>query len=120
MKKGISAILVLILALLFLTTGAKAQGFNCSSSGLKTDDALIASGIKQLCGIMVITNGSNDATIILYDSGTGANGTVLFKATIASAANFGGATFTNVIRTTKGIYADVTGTGAAYIVYYVK
>jgi hypothetical protein len=109
----------LFLALVFLAPIAEAQ-VSCSSSGLKTSDGLIAAGIKNLCGVLVISDGNNDASIVVYDSASGATGTVLFKGTVAKAANFGGATFGNVVRTTKGIYADVTGSGASYIIYYVK
>jgi predicted ribonuclease toxin of YeeF-YezG toxin-antitoxin module len=119
MKKRFLGSFVLLVALVFLVPIAGAQVL-CSSSGLKTGDALIATGIKNLCGVLIISDGNNDASIVVYDSASGATGTVLFKGTVAKAANFGGATFGNVVRTTKGIYADMTGTGASYIIYYVK
>ena len=91
-----------------------------SSSGLKTSSAVIVSegNAKRLCGVLVLTDGSNNATITLYDSSTGATGKILFKATIPAASRFGGAMFNIPVRASQGIYAQISGTGASYIVYY--
>ena len=70
----------------------------------------------MFCGILIVTNGSNDASVIVYDNASTASGTELFKGTIAAASNFGGGfVYSTAV---KGIYVDVSGTGAAYIVYY--
>ena len=89
------------------------------SSGLKTADAVILDRRGILSGINLITDKTNDLTLILYDNASAASGTELFKTQIVGTDDTayiempeGG------IRCSNGIYADVTGTGAAYIVHY--
>ena len=115
MKKIIAILVILTLC---LTTLAYAQGLRARSSGLKTEDAAIATVRGSLTGVLVITDGTNAASIIVYDHATAATGTVLFKGTIAGTANFGGATFGVSVRYMNGVYADIGGTGASYIIYY--
>lgn len=86
-----------------------------TSSGLLSADAQVSSSPGSLAGVLIITNGSNDATLVCY-SGTDANGLALFKGTVAAASNFGGTTF-NIPVSYGKLWCDVTGTGAAYIVY---
>lgn len=88
----------------------------------KTEDATIYSGPCLLASILVITDGSNAATVILYDkaSVTGIAATnKLWEGTIAGATGYGGRNWTAPVRCTTGIYADVNGTGASYIVEYI-
>lgn len=88
------------------------------STGLLTADAILATGKSILTGINIITDKTNDVTLVLYDA-LSATGTELFKCQVIGtedSAYFhlpdGG------IRADIGIYADVTGTGAAFIVHY--
>jgi hypothetical protein len=104
----------------FLSVVPSADALLCMSSGLKTADALISNSTKALCGVLVITNGTDAATAIVYDNASGPSGRVLFKGKISGAANFGGATFENPVNVDKGIYVVITGTGASYIIYYLK
>jgi hypothetical protein len=88
----------------------------------KTVDATIYSGPCLLTSILIITDGTNAATVILYDltSSSGAGATnKLWEGTIAGATGYGGRNWTAPVRCTTGIYADVTGTGASYIVEYI-
>jgi hypothetical protein len=91
-----------------------------ASSGLKTTSAAIATSAGVLTGALIITDGSNAATLTLYDHASTNSGTVLFKATVAGASNFGGATWEIPIRYKNGIYAVISGTGANYVVYSDK
>ena len=110
----------LILSLVLISVGASAQTrTSAMSSGVKTSDTAIATGRSLLTGILLLTDGTNNASIIIYDAAS-ATGTVLFKLAVPGAGNFGGATFEIPIRAQIGIYADVTGTGASYIIYYDK
>ncbi len=93
----------------------------CVSSGLKTADGLIAtkaSGYYNcLCGVTIIPAAA-DAYVVLYDN-TSATGTALGKvsakaSTQSNTIGLGG----QCIEVTKGIYADVDGAAAAYIVWY--
>ena len=94
-----------------------AAGPAAKASGLKTSDGLIKAAPVLLTGVLIITDGTNPATAILYDNASAATGTVLFKGTVPGAANFGGATWEVPIRPANGIYLDISGTDAAVIVY---
>ena len=88
------------------------------SSGLQTADAIIKTGRSILAGVNIITNATADVTIVIYDN-TAASGTVLYKRVVTGTLdsvydNLGD----NGVRGKNGLYVDVTGAGAAYIVHY--
>jgi hypothetical protein len=87
------------------------------SSGKKTADAIITSNPSKLTGVLIITDGTNDAKVVLHNGDDG-TGPILFEGTVKGAGMFGGATWEIPVAADQGIYADVTGTNAAYIVYY--
>lgn len=90
-----------------------------TSSDLKSTDAAISAIGAYLHGVMLISDGTNTASLIIYDNATAASGLVLAKIAIpATTAGPTYVTFNNPVSANKGIFADVTGTGAAYIVYY--
>ncbi len=93
------------------------SGTSSISSGLQTADAQIYTGRGTLQALTVITDGSNDATVTLYDN-TAASGTVLAKLVVDGTANTGFQSWNFHCRCLNGIYADVSGTGASYIVHY--
>lgn len=89
------------------------------SSGLQTADGVIRADKAILAGVHIITNGTADATLILYDNATAATGQEVFKQIVTGTNDSvpysmpdGG------IYCTNGIYADITGTGAEYIVFF--
>lgn len=90
-----------------------------NSSGLQTADAVVYAKPCILGGFILIADGTNAATVVLYDNASAASGTVLAKASIAA-----GGTMADVnlsiggVIANNGIYADVAGTGAAYIVHF--
>ena len=88
------------------------------TSGLLTADAAVATGRAIVAGVIIITDKTNDAALILYDN-TAASGTEVFKALVPGTNDTafyqlpeGG------VRCYNGIYADIAGTGAEYIVLY--
>jgi len=87
------------------------------TSGLKTADAIIATGRNRINAVTLI-GGSTASSVILYDNASAASGTVLAKATQATNLVTTHIIFENPVICDNGIYADVTGTGAEYIVYY--
>lgn len=99
-----------------------AYPFGCKSSGLKTSDAAISAPTKtvgtRLWGAVVIADGTNAANVILYDNASAASGTVLLQVNVAAGGVFDGGVLPVPITCTNGIYADVGGTNAKYIVYY--
>ena len=90
------------------------------SSGLTTSDWAVVTSSCLLYGVERITNAASDASVIVYDSASAASGTIAFKGTVSAANNFGGAMFPNPVEMFNGIYVDVSGTGAAYIIYWRK
>lgn len=88
------------------------------SSGLKTANAVIASGKNRINSVTLITDGTNAGTIVIYDNASAASGTVLAKVKCSGAGLVQHVVFENPVVAQDGIYADVTGTGAEYIVYY--
>ena len=87
------------------------------SSGLKTADAAIAVGRNRINAVTLI-GGSTTSSVILYDNATTASGTVIAKATQPTNLTTTHIIFDNPIIAENGVYADVTGTGAEYIVYF--
>ena len=117
MKKVFFAILIL----LALVTVTFAESPACISSGLKTSDAAITTATNDayhcLCGVQLIPAAA-DSYVILYDAAS-ATGTALIKVTaLAAGTPTGYAPNGQCIRVNTGIYADVNGADAAFIVWY--
>ena len=88
------------------------------SSGLKTADAAICPCRSRINAVTLLGDGTNAVSLILYDNASAASGTVLAKVTQLATARLTHILFDNPVFAENGIYADVTGTGAEYIVYY--
>lgn len=97
----------------------------CKSSGRKTSDGAIRTTPGYLCGVVIETDGNSDhdATVLVWDIASGTSGTAttdeLFKMIVEGGDWRGGAIFAKPIAYSKGMYVDVTGTGAAYTIYYM-
>ena len=115
MKKKI--VLIVLLSLILFTSISYAQK-GMRTSGIKTEDMAILARPGYFHGIEIITDGTNNASVIVYDNASAASGTVIFQGTILGANNFGGVIFIDPVEMFKGIYIDMTGTGMSYIVYY--
>jgi len=90
----------------------------CYSSGLLTADAFQGStgGNLCLCGVELIPAAA-DSTLVVY-KGTSTGGTVVFKTLAAANASPVGFLGGACIDVSGGIYADVTGAAAAYIIWF--
>ncbi len=87
-----------------------------TSSGLLTADTAVLSAPGRLLSVQLIADGTNAATLIIYDN-TSAAGTVLAKLSLAATGTYQDAHLpAEGFACNKGIYADVTGTGAAFII----
>lgn len=95
------------LPIILFSPGEKTAGFN------------VYSGECLFAGILVVTDGSNDAKVIVYDN-TEASGTVKWETTVTGSDHYGGGLFPFPVHMENGIYVDVTGTGASYIPFYGK
>jgi len=87
------------------------------SSGVKTEDTLIYTGRNRVNAITIMTDGTNAATVSLYDN-TSAAGTIRVKGSCVGANLTSHILFENPVLFENGIYADVTGTGATFIVFF--
>lgn len=90
-----------------------------TSSGLQTSDGIISALPGRLMGCILNGDGTNSATIILYDNASSAAGTVLAKIVLDAGLTSQELVVGEAgIVVNKGIYADVSGTGAEFLVYY--
>lgn len=96
-----------------------------TNSGRKTADAAIAARPCALKGLLLEGDGTNAASIILYDNASAASGTVICKlflpaptTAIDVVPKSAFLPFPDGVECINGIYADVTGTNAAYNVYF--
>jgi len=88
------------------------------STGELTADTHITTGRGMLAGVLVITDGTNPATCIIYDN-TSAAGKKLWEGVVPGASQYGGRNWTAPVRFETGLYVDLTGTGASCIVEYI-
>lgn len=116
LMKKLSYVMILILIPVWLFA---AEPPLSTGSGEQTADALIYTGRCALASILIITDGSNNAKVVIYD-GTTASGTVIYETTVLSTDHYGGRNWTFPVQVAQGIYVDVTGTGASYIVEYIQ
>lgn len=90
-----------------------------TSSGLKSSDTAVSTVGGYLHGVYLISDASNACSIVVYDNASAASGLVLAKLSIAASTTAPQyITFNNPVSANSGIYADVSGTGANFIVYY--
>lgn len=87
------------------------------STGVLNADTLIWTGKNRINAITVITDGTNAATVDLYDN-TAGSGKIAVKGRCVGNALMNHIIFENPILFENGVYADVTGTGASYIVFF--
>lgn len=94
---------------------------NAISSGLKTADEVISSKPCELTGVTLIDDGTNVASLVLYDHAVSANGTVLEKITIKAQTGISKhIEYNPSLQCSKGIFADVeTAAAANYIVHFI-
>lgn len=86
------------------------------SLGESTADGVIRSGRTRLAAVEIITDGSNNATVILYDN-TAASGTKVFEGGAVGADLSKFIEFPRPVKCDNGLYLDISGTGASCIVY---
>lgn len=90
-----------------------------TSSGLKSADAAISAVGAYIHAVELIPDGTNACSLILYDNASTNSGLILAKLVLAASQTAPQViTFNNPVSANAGIYADVSGTGANYIVYY--
>ncbi len=100
---------------------ARIDGRRIVSSGLvplAASPAVVAQGQCVLMAAHVYTDGTNDATLTVYDSATGANGTVLARLRVKGTdlqIGEGGIE----VHATNGLVVELGGSGSSGLVRYV-
>lgn len=87
------------------------------STGILSANTLVTTGRQRINALTVFTDGTNEATVSLYDN-TSAAGKVAVKGLCLGASKVAHYIFENPVFMQDGCYAAVTGTGASFIVYF--
>lgn len=87
------------------------------SSGVLSADTLIFTGKNRINALTVLTDGTNAATVEIYDN-TSATGTKRVVGKCVGTGLINHIIFENPVLFENGIYVDITGTGATCIVFF--
>lgn len=111
----------MIVVFVFCMTGlAFADSYTmATSSGEKTEDTQIMTGLGALTAVQLITDGTNAATVVCYD-GTSGSGKKIGEYKVDGAVYYRGWAWIWPVSIETGIWCDVTGTGASFIVEYIQ
>lgn len=82
----------------------------------KTSDGAVKDSAGTLLGVVIQPDGTNAASVIIYDNASAASGTKLFQGRVTATASQ--AVFGIEVPASNGIYVDLTGTGVEIMVYY--
>ena len=113
-----------IIVMMLMLFGASAYaGDYCISSGTKAvaggNVAISTEAGAKLCGVIITTNGVDNAVIEIWDNATAASGTALFNMTVVGADLRGGVLFPYPISSSNGLFLDFnTCTVCTVTVYY--
>lgn len=121
MKKGIMllAALAVFIFVPVCFAGNYDQVTRAISSGEQTSDAQIYTGRSALTSVMLITDGTNAATLTVHD-GTSNSDKKVGEFKCDGASYYCGWLWNFPAEVGVGIYCDVTGTGASYILEYIR
>ena len=92
------------------------------ASGEKTASVAIAGQAGKLHGVNINTDGTNDATVILYDDPDSADSKKLWEQVVKGADFTGGflLSLPGGIPYNTGLYVSIAGTGASANVYFTS
>ena len=88
------------------------------SSGILTSDGVVLDNPGILVAIVVLTDGSNNATVTIYDNASAASGKVLGKVIVLGADQMGGELKINALAR-NGLFLDISGTNAEALIRYI-
>jgi len=88
------------------------------STGEKTVSALIHTGLGAFAGVVINTDGINNATIIVYDN-TAASGKKVHEQVVLGADITDGIVKWPPTEVFIGLYLSISGTGASAIMDYI-
>ena len=88
------------------------------ASGLETESGVIKGEPGIFGGIIVMTDGSNAATAVVYDNESEGSGLVVCKVLVPAVTLARSFTPAVPVVLDEGCYLDLSGTGAVALVYY--
>lgn len=88
-----------------------------TSSLNQTADAAVSDKPAKIHAV-ILNPGSDASSLIIYDNASAASGNVLVKLVGAANTSSVSVTFDCPVAANTGIYVDVTGTAASYVVVY--
>lgn len=86
------------------------------SSGSLAASTLVFTGKALLAAVSVGADGTNPATVIVYDN-TAASGTILFQTVVPAGARNQTVVFVLPVQAKTGLYVSVAGTGASAVIH---
>ena len=109
---------ILTTVLIMLVASSPALSFDgATATQAMTSSGQAVTGACWITGLAVVTNGTNDATITVYD-GTSTSGAMIGTYYVPGALYGDRAVWTFPRRVNNGIYVNVSGTGASAVVEY--
>jgi len=115
--KKLFALILIVLGLLTVSPSLAQVPDAIISSGYTTSDRLISSKPCYYYGCVLLSSAST-VSITIYDSTTVETGKEIYKASVGLIEITRLHSAANPIECFTGIYCDVTGTGAGFIIYY--
>lgn len=88
-----------------------------NTSGNLTQDTVVTTTNAKLHSIMLIADGTNAASAIIYDSTT-TSGTVVARIAIPATGTYAAHIMDCGVICNNGLSVDLTGTGAACVVHW--
>lgn len=89
------------------------------SSDIITSSSVIRDGKSYLTGVLVVTDGTNNATVTIYDNASAASGKVLYKTIISGSDLHNLDSIDFPVKADSGIYADISvATGSLEVIVY--
>lgn|SRR5690348_2545271 len=91
----------------------------CTSSGEITSSKAVAARPGKLYALHVTADGTNAATVIVYDNATTNSGTILAEVVVKAGETLGAPQLPNAgVLANNGIYVSISGTGAKCVVHF--
>ena len=90
------------------------------SSGLLAASAAVDEAAAELYGVTLVTDGTNAASVILYDHASAASGTELANLNAAATSSAVHASFNPPVAASNGIYAELAANSSCIVYSRLK
>jgi len=98
---------------------SKAPFQSSKSSGVQSSSAAVTSNRAYVTAVHVVTNGSDNVTVRLYD-GTGISGTTKFEQTVTGSDYAGGKNWDFPLEFSTAVYLYISGTSPEVYLEYIE